>query len=135
MSDVPVSPESSPPKSALQWILEDWKTDSESKKETGVSQDTVQAQNAASQKLNDDSDDSDCVFIDEQISTLNFFPHTKCDGKKCREFKLTFKCRSNFRFPRPTTANRPSTVKDVKGDGNCFFRCISYTLHHLRGRE
>lgn len=79
--------------------------------------------------LDDDSDDDDLKIVCCIDPIKWFFPiHENWQRAKCAKFDLILKKTLNFDCDDPIPATEPSKIQEIEGDGNCYFRCLSYLI-------
>lgn len=79
-------------------------------------------------QISGDSDDSDLEITEVfELSPRAFCPvDSLWQQKMCKKFNLNLHFPFNTFLSRPLT--NPKAFRRIKGDGNCFYRCVSYWI-------
>uniref|UniRef100_A0A146L0V6 OTU domain-containing protein n=1 Tax=Lygus hesperus TaxID=30085 RepID=A0A146L0V6_LYGHE len=76
---------------------------------------------------NDSDDDFEIVCCIDAIKW--FYPIDKnWQRSKCEKFQLSLKKELDFKYEDPVPATAPMEIYEIEGDGNCYFRCLSYLI-------
>ncbi|BES96986.1 Hypothetical protein NTJ_09799 [Nesidiocoris tenuis] len=76
-----------------------------------------------------DSDDDDLVIVSCTDNIKWFYPiDSNWQREMCAKFGLKLKKELDFQCPHAIPALDPLEIHDIAGDGNCYFRCLSYLM-------
>ncbi|KAK3105087.1 hypothetical protein FSP39_016983 [Pinctada imbricata] len=78
------------------------------------------------EERNKTEDMDDCVIEHVEVAPKQHFNTVDAEWQKAH--KDDFKIRKFHKFSEKKRLTKPKAVENIKGDGNCYFRCLSFAL-------